>query len=133
RFDMARSMHLLGYLNAGVNVDAQDAGSSEGRWGVGLDCGLGERGTLAIAVSGRHAFESLLPPGTTTFPHPPDFRERALFGIEGGRADIYDFSIGGRINLWRDELIGFANVILPLNRDGVRADMIPTAGIETTF
>lgn len=58
---------------------------------------------------------------------------RPLFGIRGTRPDIYDFSLGGRVNLWRDTLIAFANVIVPLNDDGVRSLVIPTAGVELTF
>ena len=58
---------------------------------------------------------------------------RPLFGLHGDRPDLYDVSIGARVNLWRDLLIGFANVILPLNRDGIRADVIPLVGLEATF
>jgi hypothetical protein len=47
--------------------------------------------------------------------------------------DYYDLSIGGRIDLWRDTIIGFVNAIVPLNRDGFRSDVIPLAGIEAAF
>ena len=40
---------------------------------------------------------------------------------------------GGRVNLWHDTVFGFANVILPLNRDGFRSDVIPLVGIEAAF
>ena len=53
-----------------------------------------------------------------------------LFGIQNKRPDFFDLSIGGRMNLWRDTLIGFANVIVPLSNDGFRSDAIPTVGFE---
>jgi hypothetical protein len=132
RFHPGGSIHLLPYLNAGVDFDAQSVGSSEARWGLGLDCGLGEAAVVAIAVLARHAFQRLLPPGFTSFRH-TDGSIRPLFGIEGGRPDIYDFSIGGRVNLWRDTVMVFANAVVPLNEDGIRATVIPTAGVEATF
>ena len=56
-----------------------------------------------------------------------------LFGIEGGRPDIYDFAVGGRLDVWRDRVLVFASVLLPLNRAGARADVVPLAGMEATF
>ncbi len=132
KFEASKWLYLLGYLNAGFDVDASETGSSEGRWGLGLDGGLSDRATLAVAVLGRHAFERLLPSGFTNFTR-SDGSSRPLFGIEGTRADIYDFSIGGRVNLWRDTIMVFANAIVPLNRDSVRADVIPTVGLEAAF
>ena len=38
-----------------------------------------------------------------------------------------------RYNLWRDVLIVYANALVPLNADGLRADVIPLAGIEATL
>jgi hypothetical protein len=136
-----RFVRFRPYLNAGINVVANDVANSEGRWGIGLDCSLPGRATLGAAVLGRHAFSRLAPPGTfdrrrldrrNEFPNASTPRV-PLFGFEGDRPDFYDFSIGGRINLWRDSLLAFANVILPLNDDGFRSDIIPLVGIEATF
>jgi hypothetical protein len=52
---------------------------------------------------------------------------------EDERADIFDLSVGGRLNVWRDTVFGFANAIVALNDDGVRSDVIPTVGLEATF
>jgi len=38
-------------------------------------------------------------------------------------ADFYDLSVGGRLNLWHDTVIGFVDAIIPLNRDGFRSDV----------
>ena len=56
-----------------------------------------------------------------------------MFGLSGERPDFYDFSVGARVNLWRHWLIGFANTIVPLNRDGFRADVVPFVGVEAVL
>jgi hypothetical protein len=132
---VGRLIHLETYLNAGFNLNADDVGRSEPRWGVGLDCGMTERLTAAVAVLGRHPLRPIEQPGFF------DVRRRVgqhefdapLFGFRDRRPDFYDLSIGGRVNLWRDTLIGFVNAIVPLNADGFRAEVIPLAGVEATF
>ncbi len=127
-----RLVHLEPYLNAGFNVNADDVDRSEPRWGVGLDCGITEHFTAAVAVLGRHPLRSI---GRLDVRRRVDQHEfdAPLFGIRDRRPDFYDISIGGRVNLWRDTLIGFVNVIVPLNADGFRAEAIPLAGVEATF
>jgi hypothetical protein len=131
-FQPRRWLRLQPYLNGGMNVDASDLDASEGRWGAGLDCGVSQRLTAAVAVLGRHALSRLVPAGSFDVRRlygPP----RPLFGLQGDRSDSYDLSIGGRVNVWRDTVMAFANVIIPLNDDGVRPEPIPTVGFEATF
>jgi hypothetical protein len=45
----------------------------------------------------------------------------------------YDVSLGGRVNVWRDTVYVFFNVLLPLQRDGLRADVVPLGGVEAAF
>jgi len=130
--EITRAVALQPYFNAGVNFDTEDVGSSEARWGVGLDAAIVGRITLAVAVLGRHPFRRLAPAGFFTLKR-QDGSERPLFGINGDRPDLYDVSLGTRVNLWRDTVIGFANAILPLNDDGVRSNVIPTIGVEIAF
>ena len=127
---------LTAYLNGGVDLIVEDVDASEGRWGVGLDWGITDGATLGLAVLGRHAFQRLASPGffdlVRVFPG-PTLGQAPLFGIEGKRPDYYDFSVGGRMNLWRDTLIAFANAVIPLNDAGIRTDVIPLVGIELAF
>jgi len=132
RFDVSDVVHLQPYVNAGVGFDTDDVGASEPRWGVGLDTLLGEHATIAVAVLGRHPLRRVAPPGFFDFAR-EDGSVRPLFGLSGERPDLYDFSFGGRVNVWRDTVFGFANVIVPLNDEGVRSDAIPTFGIESSF
>ena len=105
------------------------------RYGVGVDLGLAERLTAAVAVLGRHPLSGIERPGFFNVTRCVGRREfpAPLFGIRDRRPDIYDVSIGGRVNLWRDTLIGFVNALVPLNADGFRAEVIPLAGLEATF
>jgi hypothetical protein len=125
-------VRLQPFLQGGVTLDADDVGRSEPRWGVGVDVGIGERATLGLAVLGRHALARIGPPGFTDAPR-TDGSTQPLFGIAPGRPDFYDFSIGGRIAVWHDTVIAFANVLVPLNDDGFRADAIPLVGVEAAF
>jgi hypothetical protein len=48
------------------------------------------------------------------------------------RPDIVDLAVGFKANI-HGALVGYANVFLPLNDDGIRADVIPSAGLEVSF
>ncbi len=49
-----------------------------------------------------------------------------------GGTDRIDTAVGLRWNFWKT-LVLSGNVILPLNDDGVRSDLITTLGIGVTF
>jgi hypothetical protein len=132
RFQVSRFVHLQPYVNAGVGFDTEDVGASEPRWGVGIDAALGDVATLAAAVLGRHPLRRVAPPGFFDFAR-ADGSVRPLFGLTGARSDYYDFSFGGRVDIWHDTIFGFANLIVPLNDEGVRSDFIPTFGVEVSF
>lgn len=81
----------------------------------------------------------------TSAAHPPavagrtcrPYHRRGAAAKRGGathprhdRATAHDLSLGGRVLLWRDTFFGFVHVLLPLERDGFRSDVIPLAGVE---
>ena len=76
--------------------------------------------TGALVFLGRHELAPQTDPIAAPF----------FFQIE--RNDIYDASVGLR---WRFAETGFvsANAIVPLNDDGLRADVIPTVEVEYAF
>jgi hypothetical protein len=144
--ELASWARLQGHLNAGIGFDTEDVSSSEIRWGLGLDWGVAEQVTAAIAVLARHPLSRVAPAGAFTFDRcmttdlvacATDRSVRRgsapLFGLSSGRVDYYDLSLGGRGGLWRDTVFGFVNVIVPLNDGFVRTEPIPTVGIEATF
>jgi hypothetical protein len=134
---VAPAVTLQAYLNGGVDLNADDVDRSEGRYGIGLDCAIAERLTLAVAMLGREPFEGIAPPGFFDVQRvDPQTGRRftaPVLGFDRSRDSFYDLSLGGRVNLWRDTVFGFANVVLPLNRDGFRSDVIPLVGLEAAF
>jgi hypothetical protein len=137
---------LAGRANAGVDIDASHLDRSEARWGLGLDFGFADRGAVAVAILGRNAFSetversppSCLPGGTISLEDPciqalVGQSELGLLGVSTGRPDFFDLSVGGRVVVWDDRLVFFANVLVPLNDDGFRARVIPLAGLEALF
>ena len=124
------------HLNLGVDVVTGDLGQSEGRWGIGCDWGLTDRATLGLGFLGRHPFEPPVEEGfydlVRVLPG-PRLGTAPLFGLTGDRPDYYDMTVGGRAGVWRDTVIAFINVVVPLNDTGVRTGVIPLAGVEVVF
>ena len=140
RFEANALLSLQAYLNTGLDFVVEDVGQSEGRWGVGLDIGVADRATIGIAVLARYPFAPPGSPGTFDVPRcegPPGsctpIGSAPMFGLRNSRPDYYDLSTGLRVDLWADTLIAFANALVPLNDDGLRAGVIPLVGIEATF
>lgn len=136
-FAPASWLAVQGYLNAGTTLDGEDVEQSEGRWGVGVDGRITERATVGAAVLARHAFSRTVPAGFFDVERIDPRNERRLvaplLGIHGRRADYYDVSVGARIDVWRNTVSAFANVIVPANEDGFRAEAIPLVGVEAAF
>jgi hypothetical protein len=120
------------YANGGVELNADDVDRSHGRFGAGIDVRLGERATVAIAFLGREAFAGIARPGSFDVAR-ADGGRAPFLGLERDRVSTYELSLGGRVNLWRDTVFGFVNVLLPLNDDGFRSDVIPLVGFEAAF
>ena len=134
---LGHGVGLQAYANGGVELNGSAVDQSAGRFGLGLDCAVKERFTAAVAFLGREPFEGIAPPGffdvARVDPRTGQRFTAPVLGLERERASTYDLSLGGRVNLWRDTVFGFANVILPLNRDGFRSDVIPLVGVEAAF
>jgi hypothetical protein len=156
RFPIGGPVAIQGFVNGGVDLNIDDVDRSEGRFGAGIDLSVGERATLSLAFLGREPFYSFTAPGFFDVPRftganstcqfvnqpgsprngrliPGTCQRAPLFGLETARASYYTLSIGGRVNLWRDTVFGFANVLIPLNDQGIHTDPIPLLGLEATF
>jgi Putative MetA-pathway of phenol degradation len=102
--------HLRPHVNLGYEWVPNDSELNSVRYIVGADMAVNQRITLAFDVLGR-------------WEHNGD-------GIGDNQVD---FAIGVKINLFETTLLT-GNVIFPLNeKDGLRADVIWTIGIEHTF
>ncbi len=137
RFAIADSVTVQGFVNGGVDLNIDDVDVSEGRFGAGIDVAFGQRATVSVAFLGREPFHGFTPAGFFDVPRFDLARgvrtQGPLFGLETVRPSYYTLSIGGRVNLWRDTLFGFANVLVPLNDEGIHTDPIPLVGFEATW
>lgn len=137
RLELGGGLRLQGYLNAGFDIVTTDAARSEFRFGGGLDLGVRDWLTLAVAVLGREPFSRLAPPGAFDVARvDPRTGQRSvspLFGLDLGRPQYYELSLGGRLELWRDTLFLTGNVLLPITDDGFRASIVPLVGLEAVF
>lgn len=106
--------------NAGMDLDAEDVGRSVVRWAIGGTVMPLEQVAVPIVFLGRHELSAPADPIPLPF----------FFQIE--RSDAFDASVGIR---WRFAKAGVlsANALVPLNRAGLRADVIPTVEIEYSF
>ena len=48
------------------------------------------------------------------------------------RTDIVDIALGFKANVF-NSVVGFVNVFVPLNDDGLRAKAVPSVGLEYSF
>jgi hypothetical protein len=107
-------------LNLGLDLNCNDVDRSAFRWAVGATAQILGPLTAAVVFLGRNEFEGQTDPIETPF----------FVQIE--RNDIYDVSLGMRY-LAFDALVATVNALVPLNDDGLRADVIPTVQVEYQF
>jgi hypothetical protein len=106
--------------NVGIALDAEDVGRSVVQWAIGGTVMPIEQVAVPIVFLGRDELGAPAEPIANPF----------FFQIE--RSDIFDASVGIR---WRfaDNAVVSANALVPLNRQGLRADVIPTFEVDYTF
>jgi hypothetical protein len=106
--------------NAGMDLDADDVSRSVVRWALGGIVMPLEQLAVPIVFLGRHELSAPADPIPLTF----------FFQIE--RSDVFDASVGIRWQFAKTAVLS-ANALVPLNRAGLRADVIPTVEIEYSF
>lgn len=107
-------------VNVGFDINASDIDKTSFRWAVGATGRIWESLNGSAVFLGRNEFGAQADRIQNPF----------FFQIE--RNDVYDVSLGLR---WAviDDLVLSGNAILPLNDEGLRADVIPTFQIEYFF
>jgi hypothetical protein len=129
------------HAQAGVEFNANDVDRSQAKYLAGVTAQIGNIAAFTVDFLGRSEFARMskipsggrLPAvqnGQFTETQEP-FHGRPLF-IDIKRNDILDLAVGGKVSVAPQAII-FATVILPLNDDGLRADVVPTVGFEATF
>jgi hypothetical protein len=100
---------------------------------AGFDQLVSDQVTIAAdVVSELQVGESKLQlPGPVTF-DAPYHRVIDPTTIPNMRDDIFNGSFGARVLLWPGWML-VANALVPLNRGGMRSDLVYTTGLEVTF
>jgi len=107
-------------INIGMDLNCDDVSRSVFRWAAGATAQVSGPLTAAVVFLGRNELESQADPIA------------APFFVQIERNDIYDVSLGMRLLLYESFVVA-GNVLLPLNDEGLRADVIPTVQLEYEF
>ncbi|HEV7735456.1 MAG TPA: hypothetical protein VGR62_25000 [Candidatus Binatia bacterium] len=105
--------------NLGVEADATNVGQSRARYAIGACIRLYGPVTLLAHVIGNSGFED------------DHFSEDGVSGVVG-RTDIVDAVTGVEVAI-TDAVVAHVGVIVPLTDDGLRADVVPAAGLGVRF
>jgi hypothetical protein len=137
------------HAQAGVEFNVDDVDRSQAKYLAGFTVQpvsfaaftIDFIGRSEFAAQGRVANTARLPAvrdegGEKVFtenplnPSSPFTGRPFLVGID--RNDVLDLAVGGKVAVHQDTIV-FATATLPLNQDGLRADVVPTVGFEMTF
>lgn len=139
------------HSQGGVEFNCNDVGRSQARYAAGVTAQVARPLAFTVDFLGRSEFgaQGRIPntgrlpavrtiDGVNTLAQPlssldknENFKGRPLF-IDIQRNDILDIAVGGRVAVG-DRTMILANVLIPLNQDGLRADFVPTVGVEVNF
>jgi hypothetical protein len=122
------------HASGGIELNLDDSDRSRVRYAGGLTLPLVERLAFLVDVVGSSNLTTdrvsvRVPQFFDPPPAPPTSFVRASTPLS---TDIIDLAVGFKANLV-GSVVGFAHVFVPLNDDGLRADVIPVAGLEVSF
>ncbi|MFI5042146.1 MAG: transporter [Acidimicrobiales bacterium] len=140
------------HINLGMETNANDIDLSRVRYGAGVALQPWEPLAFLIDVIGSSGIQSTTlttksPAGVDPTDLGPDAqcptcptgvqvnrRADGQFDIVTpvGRTDVVDIAVGLKARI-AGNVVAFASAIVPLTSDGVRADVVPTGGIEIGF
>jgi hypothetical protein len=130
------------HASFGVEYNADDLERTRARYALGASLQPWERVAFLVDVLGSSSFQD----DHFTYSAPlvskrvettgiDDLIQSAQNGVVTAfvpRSDVVDLALGFKVNPF-GSLVGFAEAIVPLTHDGLRAEVIPTAGVEWSF
>ena len=133
-----KGIHL--HASSGFEFNADDLDRSRVRYAAGATVPLLQQFALTVDFIGSSQVKKdRISVTVPQFVNAPGTSEQTPTTIPTSRTesrkirdDIVDFAVGFKANVY-GSLIGYANVFIPLNDDGIRADVIPAAGLEMSF
>jgi hypothetical protein len=120
--------------SAGIEINTNDLDRSRARYAAGVTYQVLERIALLADVIGSSGLtDNTISVRVPQFFDPPPAGPSGFFtDTRTVRTDIVDLAVGFKINPYRS-MVGFFNVFVPLNDEGLRAGVIPAAGLEMSF
>jgi hypothetical protein len=119
------------HFQGGFDINADDTERSRARYGIGLTTQLIERLAFLIDVIGSSNLSSQ--DISVTVPVIQGAQQIGARSVtQELRTDIVDLSLGFKA-AFTQSVVGFASVFIPLNDDGLRADVVPATGLEVSF
>ncbi len=120
------------HASTGFEVDPEETSRSRVRYAGGVAWQVVERAALIVDVVGS----SNLTDETIEIDVPQFNQSGQVSGTQRARqsfrTDVVDLAPGFKVNI-AGSAIGFFTVFVPMNKDGLRADFIPTGGVEVSF
>lgn len=130
------------HLSTGVEINTEDLDRSRVRYGAGASYQIGERLALLADVIGSSGLADdelsvevprflnvagTPDPSLTIDPDNPTATATSEI-----RTDIVDLALGIKAN-FAPSAVGFISFFIPLNDEGLRAEVIPATGLEVSF
>lgn len=126
------------HLSTGVEINTEDLDRTRVRYGAGASYQIGERLALLTDIVGSSGVTK-----QELSVQVPQFINTGAGGVGDTqsdpttatteiRTDIVDLAVGLKAS-FAPSAVGFFSFFIPLNDDGLRADVIPAAGLEVSF
>jgi hypothetical protein len=135
------------HANVGVELNADDLERTRARYALGITLQPMDRLAFLCDLLGSSSFVDdrfrIPAPAGKVFHSGPDtqlFGNDALVQSVGRtsvvafvpRSDVLDLSVGVKVSVFRT-VVAFASAVVPVTSDGLRAEVIPAAGVEASF
>jgi hypothetical protein len=120
------------HASTGFEIDPQELSRTRFRYGGGITWQAVERAALIVDFIGSSNLTS-----QNLDVNVPQFDQNGQqtgtqVATQSVRTDIVDIAPGLKVNLF-GSAVGFFTALVPLNHDGLRANFIPTGGVEMSF
>lgn len=145
-WDILRGPHDF-HLNLGIEANTGDVNRSRGRYALGVTTQLTKVAAFFVDLIGSSGLtdqtvSTTVPTFSDQFPCPnpanpsdtcnPNQPTGSETREQRFRTDIVDLALGFKEQVLSSTTV-FVGAVVPLNHDGLRADVIPTTGIEVAF
>jgi hypothetical protein len=122
------------HASGGIEINFDDSDRSRVRYAGGVTFQVIEQlALLADVIGSSNLTTDRVSVTVLPFIAPPPLPPTRITRVSSTLStDIVDLALGFKANFYRS-VVGFATVFVPLTDDGLRADVIPAAGLEVSF